>query len=159
MGARSLAIASFLLAACASTGAAPPRLAGFQAEPQEQSLDTRVRVLEQGTCDVPGRPELTGETRVRLVYVDWPTYFEELCSSDLARRLRTSGRTEVTVNVSFTPRGHALCAIDGVAARRLERGCSFEGVLTGGSASYGHETRGEVPLDHDAHPPWERPRR
>lgn len=159
MRAPVVAIAAFVLAACASVGTAPPRLAGGHPEPQPHALETSVRVVEQGTCDVPGRPELSGEARVRLVYVDWPSYFEELCSSDLARHLRTKGRAVVPVTVSITPRGHALCAIDGVAARRLERGCSFEGVLSGGFAAYGYETSGDAPLEDDAHPPWERPRR
>jgi hypothetical protein len=145
------------LAACAAsqTARAPHEKRGVAAG--ETEVVARVRYSEEGMCDVPGRPELAGQTRVRLVYVEWPHFFEEFCSSDLAERLRKTSAKEVSVTVSFDPkgRGHAICNIDRIAGNRLERGCSFEGVLSGGWAGYGHQSKGGYQLKDADLPPWE----
>jgi hypothetical protein len=152
---RTFAVVALCLAACAPPGADAP-LPGRPSS-AEQDLVTRVHASEVGTCDAPGRPELAGQAHLRLVYVQWPSFREELCSDDLAAHLRAYGTAEVPVTVSFDPRGrgHALCAVGGVEANRLERGCSFIGVISGGALGYGMETRGDTALRDVDLPPWE----
>jgi len=155
----AVVVVSSSLAACATASLGAPREPAAVARQPETRLVTHVRVVEEGPCRIPGRPELDGQTRVRLVYVEWPAFSEELCSSDLAAHLRRSGSRDVAATVTFTARGHALCAVDGIEATRLERGCSWEGVVSGGFASYGHTTQGEGGLREEDLPPWEADRR
>ncbi len=159
----SIALLSLALAGCGSSQAGPtppgdPGASTPQKTAGEKDVETRVSFSEAGTCDVPGRPEFAGQTRVRLVYVEWPRFYEEFCSSDLAERLRKTNAKEVPVTVSFDPqgRGHALCRIDTITANRLERGgCSFAGLISGGSSGYGHESKGDSQLTDADLPPWE----
>lgn len=171
----TIALMSLSLASCASCAACAPSQTGptphanhgaaagaarpsnAQKAGAETEVVTRASFSEEGPCDMPGRPELAGQTRVRLTYVEWPHFYEEFCSSDLAERLRKTNAKEVSVTVSYDPqsRGHALCRIDAIAGNRLERGCSFTGVLSGGWAAYGHQSKGESPRTDADLPPWE----
>lgn len=160
---QSIALMLLSLAACASSenrGTAPATGAAPASKPQgtETEVVTRVSFTEEGPCDAPGFPELAGQTRVRLTFVEWPHFHEDFCSSDLAAHLRKASAKEVPVTISFDPqgRGHAICGIDGIVGKRLERGgCSFQGVLSGGTTGYGYESKGGEQLSDADLPPWE----
>lgn len=161
----SIALMSLSLAACApSQTAPPPHDAGgapaaaapasfFQ---KETELVTQVSFSEEGPCTPHLHPELAGQTLVRLTYVKWPHFYDTFCSADLAAHLRKTSAKEVPVTVSFDARsgGHSICNIDGIAAQRLERGCSFEGVLSGDMAESGYGSKGGYQLTDADLPPW-----
>jgi hypothetical protein len=139
-------------------GAAATAEVAHASNPQktETEVVTRVSFSEKGPCERPGFPELDGQTWVHLTYVEWPQFFDDFCSSDLAAHLRKSNAKEVPVTVSFNSQrgGHSICAIDGIVGRRLERGgCLFDGVLSGGSSGGGYSQLNRPLTDADM-PPW-----
>lgn len=163
----SIALMMLSLAACTPSQTAPTphddRGAAAAVAPvsapqrTETELVTQVSFSEEGPCTPSLHPELAGQTQVRLTYVKWPHFFEKFCSADLAAHLRKTSAKEVPVTVSFDAKsgGHALCDIAGIAGKRLERGCSFEGVLSGGDSSGGgYESKDGVQLTDADLPPW-----